>query len=240
MIIRRLASSQQLISQPEHAALAARLMSHWQVNHFPESSRKTSILYATRQHDNGWAEIDEDLVVDGATGQLLDFVALPDALKRDTAWRGIERLASDPYAAALVAQHRLHVYRRYAEQPDWLTFFASVTAARDTYLRAAGPVSLDELLRDYRFVRAGDLASLAFCNNWTDVDSDGCGYAMRLQGTSLVVTPDPFEGRTIAIEIDAREIDHQSFASAEDARRVVASARVVTLRGRVSGHAELP
>jgi len=151
--------------------------------------------------------------------------------------RGIERLASDPYAAALVAQHRLHVYRGYAEHPEWSTFFARVTAARDAHLRAGSAVSLDELLRDYTFVRAGDLASLAFCNNWTDVDSDGCGYAMRLEGTSMFVIPDPFGGQTIEIEIDAREIGHQSFDSAADAQRVVASAPVVTLRGLVSGAA---
>jgi hypothetical protein len=87
-------------------------MRQWQPEHFPESPRKASILNAIEQHDNGWAEIDEALVLDEATGQLLDFIELPDALKRDTALRGIERLASDPYAAALVAQHRLHVYRR--------------------------------------------------------------------------------------------------------------------------------
>src|SRR5688500_8575773 len=161
MIIRRLPSSLQLISQPEHAALAARIMRGWQPDHFPESSRKASILRAIEQHDNGWVEIDDALVVDDA-GQLLDFIALPDALKRETSARGIERLASDPYAAALVAQHRLHVYRRYTEKSDWQSFFADVTTARDSYLRAAGP-ALDELLHDYRFVRAGDLASLAFC-----------------------------------------------------------------------------
>ncbi len=107
MIIRHLASSHQLISQPQHAALAARIMRHWQPDHFPESPRKASILNAIEQHDNGWAEIDEALGMDEATGQLLDFIELPDALKRDTSLRGIERLASDPYAAALVAQHRL-------------------------------------------------------------------------------------------------------------------------------------
>jgi hypothetical protein len=38
---------------------------------------------------------------------------LPDHLKRDASMRGIERLSHDPYAAALVAQHRLRVYRQY-------------------------------------------------------------------------------------------------------------------------------
>jgi hypothetical protein len=235
VIIRRSASSQQLITQPEHAALAARIMRQWDDTHFPESSRKTSILHAVEQHDCGWAAIDETLIVDETTGQLLDFLEVSDAIKRDTSSRGIEQLSSDPYAAALVTQHRLHVYRRYAEHPEWRVFMADLTAARDAYLHAAGHISLAELVSDYAFVRAGDLASLAFCNNWADVDPDGCGYAMRLQGTSLIISPDPFGGRTVEIEIDAHEFANQSFSSAADARRAVASGRVVTLRGFVTG-----
>jgi Protein of unknown function (DUF3891) len=235
VIIRRFASSQQLITQPAHAALAERIMRQWQPGHFPDSLRKASILNAIEHHDSGWSEIDEALVVDETTGQLLDFIEVPDSLKRDSSSRGIERLALDPYAAALVAQHRLHVYRRYAEHQEWAAFFASVKAARDSYLRAAGPGSLDQLLRDYAFVRAGDLASLAFCNNWKDTAADECGYAMHLEGTSLFIVPDPFDGRAIEIDIEAREVDNQSFASAADARRAVAAAPIVTLKGLVRG-----
>ena len=66
-------------------------MQQWTPDHFPDSPRKPSILHAVEQHDNGWAEVDETLLVDESTGQLLDFVELPDALKRDTASKGIER-----------------------------------------------------------------------------------------------------------------------------------------------------
>jgi hypothetical protein len=217
-----------------------RIMRQWDDTDFPESSRKASILYAIEQHDCGWAAIDEALAVRETTGQLLDFLEVSDAVKRDTSSQGIEQLSSDPYAAALVAQHRLHVYRRYAEHPEWKTFMADLTAARDTCLHAAGHISLDELVSDYAFVRAGDLASLAFCNNWADVDPDGCGYALRLQRTSLFVSPDPFGGRTIEIAIDAREIASQPFSSAADARKAVASAKVVTLRGLVAGAPTAP
>ena len=237
MIIRRSASSQQLITQPAHAALAARIMREWQPSHFLESPRKSSILNAVEHHDIGWTEVDATLVVDDTTQQLLDFTELSDALKQDTSSRGIERLRTDPYAAALVSQHRLHVYRRYSEQLDWIDFFAGVTAARDTYLRASGAGSLDQLLRDYAFVRAGDLASLAFCNDWTNTPDDGCGYSMRLDGTALTIVPDPFGGRMIEISIEAREIPNQRFASAHDARAVLTGAPVVTLRGTVRGSA---
>lgn len=209
-------------------------MRQWEPDHFPNSLRKPSILLAIEQHDNGWAEVDEALVVDERTGQLLDFVELPDALKRDTASRGIESLADDPYAAALVAQHRLHVYRRYVENPEWRTFFAAVQATRDSSLRAT-PWSLTDLLRDYKFVRAGDLASLAFCNNWADTADDGSGYAMHLDRSTLTISPDPFGRHTIDIAIDAREIAPRAFDSAAHARNVVANAPIVTLRGQIRG-----
>src|SRR5512145_328394 len=111
MIIRHLAASDQLITQPDHAALAARILRQWHPGHFPDSPRKASILHAIEKHDEGWAEVDESLLVDEA-GRLLDFMAVSDDVKRDTSLRGLSALASDPYAAALVAQHRLHVYRR--------------------------------------------------------------------------------------------------------------------------------
>jgi hypothetical protein len=236
MIIRRLDSSLQLITQPAHAALSARIMRQWGPTHFPDTPRKASILHAIEQHDCGWAAVDEALVLDGKTGQLLDFTEVPDAVKHETSSRGIEPLSSDPYAAALAAQHRLHVYRRYANHPEWSAFFAEMTAARGSYLEMAGG-SLVELLSNYRFVRAGDLASLAFCNNWAKTDEDGCGYSMHLEGAMLTIVPDPFDGRTIEIDIEAREIDDRRFRSAADARQLLASAPRITLTGAVRGEA---
>jgi hypothetical protein len=202
--------------------------------------RKASILNAIEQHDCGWAEFDEALVLDTATGRLLDFTEVPDAVKRDTSSRGIAPLASDPHAAALAAQHRLHVYRRYAGNPGWAEFFAEMTATRDAHLRAARVDSLDELLRDYRFVRAGDLASLAFCNEWTKTEEDGCGYSMHWDGTMLTISPDPLDGRTIDIDITVRVIDDERFGDPAEARRAVAAAPVITVTGKVRGAERTP
>ena len=235
MVIRRLGTSVQLITQPQHAELAAFIITNWCPDHFPSSPRKESILHAIEKHDDGWMEIDETPVVDEATGELVDFINVSDELKRYTSLHGIELLASDPYAAALVAQHRLNVYRRYANQADWKSFFTDVTKARDAYLHEAGSVSLEELLHDYNLVRAGDLASLTFCNNWLKADSDACGYSMRLEGKSLIIIPDPYSGKKIDIEVEMREIGHQKFNSAEDARQVIASAPIVKLKGEVRG-----
>jgi len=118
-------------------------------------------------------------------GSLADFTEVPDAVKRDTSSRGIAPLASDPYAAALAAQHRLHVYRRYAGNPEWAVFFAEMTATRDSYLCAARVESLDELLRDYRLVRAGDLASLLAASGAVMVDALRAPSARAIPGTDF-------------------------------------------------------
>jgi hypothetical protein len=229
-------SSFALITQPQHAALSARIVAAWDPAHLPDTPRRASILQAIEHHDSGWAEVDEQLLIDATSGQLLDFMQVSDEVKRTTSTRGIDTLTADPYAAALVAQHRLHVYRRYASDPDWSTFFADVERARDRHLAAAGE-ALAVLLRDYAFVRAGDLASLAFCNGWTHTDADGCGYEFDLRDRVLVITPDPFGGREMPISVEARMIDRVAFDAIADARRSVAAAPVVPMEGVVVGRA---
>ena len=64
---------------------------------------------------------------------------------------------------------------------------------------------------------------------------------MILEGTSLVVTPDPLNGRTIEIDIQGREIDDRSFASAADTRRVVSGAGAAHRTGvRLTAGASAP
>ena len=241
MIVRLDGSFQLLITQPDHAALAGRVMREWRAGGLLQSPRRASILLAVEEHDNGWREADAAPLVDAA-GRVLDFVGAPDDVRRPVWPRGVERLAATPYAAALVAQHALHVYRRYRENPEWAPFFAGMEACRDRHLKrspgkeAAAP-TLEDLLRDYFFVRIGDLLSLTFCNGWTSVQSDdsGSGYAIRLEGTRLAVTPDPFDGRDVPLEVTARELPGRPFQSAAEAREAFARAPEVLLQGVASG-----
>src|SRR5262249_25203766 len=129
---------------------------------------------------------------------------------------------------------RLHVYRRHLDDALWRGFFSDVTDARDRYLRATS-IGLETLLDDYRLVRVGDLASLAWCDNWASTDDDGCGYAMRPDGTTLVSDPDPFRGRVVHIEVQAREIPTGAYGSQLEAQTAVAAARVITVAGSAEG-----
>jgi hypothetical protein len=211
-------------------------MRGWRTGGLLDSPRLPSIMFAIEQHDNGWSEADATPLVDEKTGDVVDFVAAPAEIRRALWPRGADRLASTPYAAALVAQHAVHIYRRYRNNPDWAQFFIDMEARRDRY-REQAAASPDELMREYFFLRIGDLASLTFCSGWTDVQTDdsGSGYTIRLDGPRLTIAPDPFDGREVRLEIAARELPRRAFRSVSEAREAFMGAKTTVIAGRASG-----
>lgn len=210
MIIRPNGAQRVAITQPDHAALASRIMRAWRADDLPGSPRRDDILLAIAEHDNGWQEVDEALIVDPADGSIRDFMTVPDEIKRGVWTRAVGRLLSAPYAAALVAQHAAYVYSRYRGNPAWAAFFVEMERSRDQLLGQSGQ-SMETLLADYLFVRVGDLISLVFCTR-TIMQAPEFGYALRLDGETVFVTPDPFGGAEVPISIDGREVDGTAFA----------------------------
>lgn len=203
MIVQDLDGKSLAIAQPDHAALAGRIMEHWAHGGLPSHPRRPSILLAVGEHDNGWREVDAWPPLDPATGRLLDFMTVAADVRRGVSPRGVDRLSGDPWAAALVAQHAIHVYRRFRDDRQWDGFFREMEAARDRLVARAAGLDLQQLLADYFFVRMGDLLSLTFCNAWSEAP-DELGYAIRGEGARLTVMPDPFDGREIPIAVPAR------------------------------------
>jgi len=234
MIIRRQGTTPFLITQPDHAQLAATIMERWQANGLPGSPRRGAILFAIKEHDNGWREVDAAPIVDANSGEILDFMNLPDDARRGVWPRGVQRLAETPYSAALVAQHAVHIYRRYRDDAAWTPFFIEMELLRDDFLRQERSATLDELLRDYRFLRIGDLASLTFCNGWSEAPEEA-GHAVTFDNEYLAVSPDPFAGERLSIAINARQLPATRFASAREAASAFSDAPTVTLTGTVSG-----
>src|SRR5689334_12756157 len=115
MIVRHTEDEIQFITQPDHARLAARAMEHCvALRHEP---RRPAILRAIQRHDDGWQEEDEAPHVDPQSGEVLDFIHAPLAVRQGVWPRSVEKLQRDPWAAALVAQHSVFVYSRYRMDP---------------------------------------------------------------------------------------------------------------------------
>ena len=236
MIVRPLTDGFQLITQPDHAQLARRIMERCVP--LAARARRDAILDAIGGHDGGWMEVDAAPSVDPATGGVVDFIKAPLHVRQGVWPRAIAKLAGEPWAAALVAHHAWFVYERFRTggDPAWTAFFDAMAAARDERLRALG-LPLDELIADYAFLRLGDLISLAFCDREREPLRHG-EWTVRLAGSRVVVTPDAFGGAVVPFEIAAREVRGGPFRSDADLRAALAEAAAVTLRGEVAAAAD--
>ncbi|HUE88106.1 MAG TPA: DUF3891 family protein [Vicinamibacterales bacterium] len=234
MIVRSAGGVLHLISQPAHAALARRIMERWAPLH--GAARRQPILLAVEEHDNGWHEPDTQPSVDPETGRVFDFMTIPAPVKQAVWPRGVARLASqDLWAAALVAEHALIIYARFRTNPAWNEFFETLTATRNTLVRRSGQ-SQPQLEHDYGYVRIGDLLSLVFCNECQEEQTYD-RWQIRLQGATVMVTPDGFAGRELPIAVTAREIPDVVYASDAALQDAIRMAPRVTLHGIVSGAA---
>lgn len=231
MIIRPAGDVRHLITQSDHAALAGRIMEHWAS--LGVAGRRDSILRAVREHDNGWREPDAAPSVDPATGAILDFIGIATAVKQGVWRRCLDGVSDAPWTAALVAQHAISVYDRFRGDPAWDVFFADMEAARTSFLASAG-LAMESLVRDYVYVRLGDLASLAFCNAWSEPQMLGPWTIRLLDGRNLLVEPNPFV-HDVPIAVDARALPLTPFASDAALAAAMHAAPVVTLTGLVVG-----
>jgi hypothetical protein len=248
MIVRRDGSDWLLITQPDHSALAGRIMAAWQADGFPDRPTRPRVLRATGEHDIGWVPEDAAprVTIDGHPA---DFMTVPTSVKQGVWPVALDRLApEDPYVAALVAQHAVTVYRRYAADPAWTGFFPPLERRRDDLfaesterIPAAGeaPAGFSTFLLDYTMVGLGDLFSLIFCNAWPEPYLME-GYQAILRDDRLTISPDPFDGATVPFDIAARRIPARPYASDQDLRDTVARAPTVRLSGLAAGGALPP
>ena len=231
MIIRAAGDHLQFITQPDHAQLAARVMQACTA--LTTHARRSAILNAVGEHDNGWSEPDAAPILDPATGNPADFVNAPLSVRHGVWPRAVQRLAPDPWAAALVAQHAITVYERHCNDSEWTLFFAQMTRLRDEMV-SASRVDPADLASDYVFVRLGDLISLAFCTGWTDA-LGFAGWTVSCAGADVHVSPDPFGGAVIPLEVQARELPPGPYRTDSELQGAFAGAELIRLEGAVSG-----
>src|SRR5215510_2013991 len=231
MIVRRDFNRLLLVTQPDHADLARRVIERCVP--LATHPRRDVILHAVQEHDNGWFEEDASPSVDTATGEVVDFINAPDDVRQRVWTRGIARLVDAPWAAALVAQHAIVIYDRHHGDASWAPFFRAIRGMRDDMCVASG-YSFDELESDYRFVRLADLISLGFCMGLSGEQRWGRS-SIRLSDTRVFVNPDIFDGSEIPMEIVARAIANQPYRSDDELRSALSHAAPITLHGTVTG-----
>lgn len=151
-----------LITQPRHAELAWRMAVAREAPAC-DAAVERQFLYAVRRHDDGWAEVDDEVAFDEAGSPLTFFEFVPR--RSVDPWRKGVSLAArgGRFAQWLVAAHFLELGAS-AEQDvasrDLREFLDEERARQPARLAGIDPALADEMLRQ---LQLADAASLACC-----------------------------------------------------------------------------
>lgn len=237
MIVYDEGATLRLITQPNHAHFAGELLSLWRADGLPASPRRAEVLFAAREHDNGWREADAAPRWDAARGRPHDFMSIARADRIEIWERGASRFAgSHPYAALLITRHAQNLHRDRRGDPDWDPFLDLLDELA-TGLAAETGAAADDVAADYRLLDLADGISLAACGGWSGPFTRH-GLAVTPAGGAVHLDPLPLAGAT-AFTIPCRRIPKRAYRGDADLGGELAAARWEDLKVRVAGPAAL-
>lgn len=241
MIVTAVDDRWRLITQPDHARFSAELLRTWRRADLADHPRRDDVLFAAREHDNGWREADAAPSWDRAGGRPHSFLTLPPARRLEIWERSTARFAEQrPWASLLITLHALSfVQPRGADARD--AFVERLEERRDALLEATGG-DAETAAADYRFVRLADAASLLLCGvEGVTVEAELPGGAVRGRRhpragdgpPTLLLDPLPLAGAT-TFRIPARCVPRRRYAGDAELGGELAAARWEELAVRVA------
>jgi len=232
MIVVPEGSALRCITQPDHAHFAGELLSLWRTGGLPAHPRRDDLIFAAREHDNGWREADAAPRWDAARGRPHDFLTLPRE-DRIAIWeRGTCRFAATrPYAALLITRHALNLFEDRRQEEGWSAFVTFLADLEQSLLEESG-VPRDELEADYRLIDLTDLISLAACNGWRQ-PAERYGVRIEPREGAVRVDPFPLAGAT-TFRVPCRRIPGRAYRGDADLGGELAAARWEELEVRVA------
>jgi len=191
-----------VVTQHDHARLAEEILALWRADGLPAHPRREELLFAAREHDNGWREADSAPRADPESGRPLGFTEVPREVRIELWLRGARRHAERrPWAALLITQHALALHRDRRGEESWdEELFAPLDELYEELLEQTGG-DPEEVAADYRFLDLADALSLAACAGWTD-PGERAGHRWRFRpggrevAGELALEPFPLAGAT--------------------------------------------
>jgi hypothetical protein len=225
-----------LVTQNDHARLAAEIVELWRADGLPGHPRRADLLFAVREHDNGWRETDSAPHCDVERGRPHDFLTLPREERIELWERGVSRYAGErPYAALLITHHARQLHQGRRGQEEWKSFLERLDERERELLEAAG-ASEEEVGADYCWLDVADQLSLVACNRWRE-PFERRGIRGRLEGDTaldildvldvpdvLRLDPFPLAGAT-TFRIPCRAIPDRRYRGDADLGGEMAAAR---------------
>ncbi|HVS02886.1 MAG TPA: DUF3891 family protein [Thermoanaerobaculia bacterium] len=223
MIVSGMGATLRLVTQPDHARLAAELLALWRLPKLVDHPRRAGLLVAVREHDNGWREADAAPRVDPASGAPCSFLDAPDEVRREVWRRGSRRYAaSDPYVALLITRHALELLGDRRGEEAWQPLLAELDERHDELCERCELAEV-EVAADYRWLAVGDLLSLTACSGGPESRSRH-EYRAQLVDATLHLAPFPLAGTT-TFSIPCRRIPARRYRGDADLGGELAAAR---------------
>jgi hypothetical protein len=222
-----------LVTQPDHAHLSGELLSLWRAGGLPDHPRRADLLFAAREHDNGWREADAAPRWDAGRGLPHDFLSLPRRERIEIWERGPCRFAAErPYAALLIARHALGLFRNRRGEEDWdrlLDFLEDFAAG----LLAETGAAREELEADYPLIDLADLISLTACTRRSEPAGRYGTRIEPLEDGELCLEPFPLAGAT-TFRVPCRRIPRRDYRGDADLGGELATARWEEMSVRIA------
>jgi len=220
-----------LVTQTDHAHFSGELLSLWRAEGVPVHPRRDDLIFAAREHDNGWREADAAPRWSPERGLPYDFLTLPRDERIESWERGTRRFAAPrPYAALLITRHALSLFENRRGQPAWQPFLDFLTESERELLARTG-ASRAELEADYRWIDLADLISLTVCSRWREPVARR-GVRIEPGDGEVRLDPFPLAGAT-TFRVPCRRIARRSYRGDADFGGELAAARWEELRLRV-------
>jgi len=221
-----------VITQPDHAHFSGELLALWRRDGVPAHPWRDELIFAAREHDNGWREADAAPRWDAGRRRPHDFLTLPREERIEIWERGTCRYAAQrPYAALLITRHALNLFHNRREEEGWAAFVAFLVDLERSLLEETG-ARREELEVGYRLIDLADQISLAVCNGWRE-PAERRGVRIEPRQDTVRLDPFPLAGAT-TFRIPCRRIPGRAYRGDADLGGELAAARWDEMRVRVA------
>jgi hypothetical protein len=214
-----------LVTQPDHAHFSGELLSLWRAGGLPEHPRRADLLFAAREHDNGWREADAAPRWNAASGRPHDFMTLPRQERIEIWERGTCRFATErPYAALLITRHALNLFGGRRGEEGWDSFLDFLNDFEGSLLEETG-AGREEVEADYPLIDLADLISLTACTRRSEpVERHGVRIAPAPEANAVGLAPFPLAGAT-TFRVPCRRVPLREYRGDADFGGELAAAR---------------
>jgi hypothetical protein len=214
-------------------------MKYWKDKQFSSSSLYNEVLFAIKEHDNGWKEWDRSPKTNPTNQYPMNFLEMSSPDQSEIWRRCFKRHSTEhPYASALIALHFEKLNEKSLNKKSDNGVARALRTEISDFVSDMLKINIpnfdmNSLPRDVqvnlRLVQIADIISLALCHGWSSIGIENVPYNNSVTTLSLksddgnryVVTPYLFSKSLITLQVEGRRLDQKEFSTDAELREML-------------------